>query len=211
VPRAEGVPVEATDLRYRVVFETQEGDITCHLDHEEAPQAAANFIALARGQRVCRDSDTKEIVERRFYDGLTFHRTIRNFIIQTGNPGTGASAGPGWTIAREEGNQARYDAPGAMGMVDAGEDTHGSQFFITLRGQASLKGKYSPFGLCDSEDVIQRIASGEKQAATAKGKSATKPVNAVRLTRARVLRVLPDPPEEAPTPETPAPAAAPAP
>ncbi|MDP6946332.1 MAG: peptidylprolyl isomerase [Myxococcota bacterium] len=140
VPLGEGVSPEATDLTYEVALETAKGEIKCRLDHTEAPQTAANFIALTKGLRAWRDPDTKEVVERRFYDGLTFHRAIKDFIIQTGNPGTGGSAGPGWTLPREQGLEARYDAPGAMGMVDAGEDSHGSQFFITLRAQKSLKG-----------------------------------------------------------------------
>jgi len=196
---------DAPSFAYRALFETEHGDVSCLLDHVEAPQTTANLIALATGQRAWRDPDTKDVVERRFYDGLTFHRAIENFIIQTGNPGTGASSGPGWTIPREEGIQARFDAPGALGMVDAGEETHGSQFFITLRAQKSLKGKYAPFGVCESLDVVRRISNGDKRPATTKGKSATKPVKAARLSRLVVRRVragapAPDKPLKSPAP-----------
>ena len=73
-----------------------------------------------------------------------------------------------------------------MGMVDAGEDTHGSQFFITLRAQKSLKGKYAPFGRCTSTDLIKRIANAEKEPAKSKGKSATKPIKPVRINAVEV-------------------------
>jgi len=74
-------------------------------------------------------------------------------------------------------------------MVDAGEDSHGSQFFITLRAQKSLKGKYAAFGQCDAIDVARRIANAEKHAPTTTGKSATKPVDRVRLDRVRITRI----------------------
>ena len=194
VPRAKGVAPDAKDLRYRAIFETPDGPIRCTLDHAEAPQASANFLALAAGKRAWRDPDTKEIVQRPLYDNLTFHRAIKDFIIQTGNPGTGASAGPGWTIPREDGVKARYEAAGAMGMVDSGEDTHGSQFFITLRGQKSLVGKYTPFGLCEDIERIRRIANAPKQEPSAKGKSATKPLKPVRVISVKTTAVLTTPP-----------------
>lgn len=187
VPKKSGTAQEATDLVYEAIFATSAGEIICRLDHAEAPQAVTNFIALALGKRPWRDPDTKDISRSPFYKNLSFHRTIKDFIVQTGRPGTGASSGPGWTIPRETGIPERYDAAGAMGMVDAGEDTHGSQFFITLRGQKSLKGKYSPFGLCRSLEVLKSIANAEKEAPSKPGKSATKPLKPVRIDTLKIV------------------------
>ena len=186
IPRPEGASSATTKLTYHVTISTGAGEIACTLDHEAAPQTTANFIALAHGKRSWRDPDTKDVSKTPFYRGLTFHRTIKDFIVQTGRPGTGASSGPGWTIPREEGLQERYDGPGAMGMVDAGEDTHGSQFFITLRGQKSLKGKYTPFGHCTSTEILRNIANAEKEPPTSPGKSATKPLKPIRINAIRV-------------------------
>jgi len=209
VPPKAGTPADAKVLNYEATFVTSVGDIVCALDYAEAPQAVTNFIALALGKRAWRDPDTKDIARTPFYKNLSFHRTIKDFIIQTGRPGTGASSGPGWTIPRESGIAERYDASGAMGMVDAGEDTHGSQFFITLRGQKSLKGKYTPFGRCTSMEVLKVIANAEKEPPANPGKSATKPLKPVRIDALRIVALssskqgaeeAPSPPKAIPPP-----------
>jgi cyclophilin family peptidyl-prolyl cis-trans isomerase len=153
------------------------------LDHVAAPQATANVVALALGLEPWRDPDTKELLTTRFYDGMTFNRTIKNFIIQTGNPGSRASGGPGWAIKREGDPLGRYNTPGALGMVDSADNTHGSQFFITLRKQKSLADRYSAFGVCGSSEVIKSIANAPKEPAKKEGKSATKPIDPVRIKR----------------------------
>ena len=214
VPRAKGLAPAATDQAYETRITTNLGDIVCTLDHKRAPQTTANFIALAHGKRPWRDPDTKEIARTPFFDGLLIHRAIKDFIVQTGKPGTGASSGPGWTIPRETGTPGYFDAPGGMGMVDAGEDTHASQFFITLRAQKSLKEKYTPFGTCDTLDLLRRIANAEKQPPSGKGKSATKPLKPVRIEKIRVSAVAPKKvnsvqPEPSKSPPTKPPSSAP--
>lgn len=190
---------------FRATISTSDGDIRCELDTELAPQATANFIALAGGLKAWRDPDTDEAFKSRFYDNLSFHRTIANFIIQTGNPGTRAASGPGWKIPREDGNPARYDAPGAMGMVDAGDDTHGSQFFITVRAQKSLGAKYTPFGVCEDLALVGQIADAPKHPAAKEGKSATKPLRPVRVQKVTVSRGAAGPvkPDEPAAPSSP--------
>jgi len=177
----EGDAVEAT-------LETAEGTIRCQLLPELAPQTVGNFVALATGQRSWRDPDTGDVSKGRFYDGLTFHRTIANFIIQTGNPSATKAAGPGWTITRETGDAALFDQAGVLAMVDAGEDSHGSQFFVTVRASASLKPKYTAFGTCDNAALVKKIADADKHPSTAEGKSATKPVRPTRLTKVNLRR-----------------------
>ena len=167
---------------------TERGTMRCDLDHKAAPQTVANFISLALGLRPWRDPDDGEVVKARFYDGLSFHRCITDFIVQTGNPSSVRAGGPGWTIPREPGDPQRFKAAGAMAMVDAGDDSHGSQFFIPLRASKSLEGRSAPFGRCDNVGLGREIAKGEKHPATKKGKSATRPVQPVRVNKVRVLR-----------------------
>ncbi|MCB9730417.1 MAG: peptidylprolyl isomerase [Deltaproteobacteria bacterium] len=168
------------------ILHTERGDIHCTLDAEAAPQTVANFVALATAQRPWRDPDTGELMHTPLFDGLDFHRIISGYIAQTGNPG-GHAGGPGWRIPREAGIPDAYDGEGIMGMVDAGDDTHGSQFFITLRPAKSLSGRYTPFGRCGDLGVVRTIADAEKKPVEG-GKTPTRPVDPVRLEKVEVLR-----------------------
>ncbi len=161
------VPGDGTTLS--MVIKTRLGEIHCELDRDNAPQTVTNVVALATGQLLWRDPDTGKKSRSRFYTGLPFHRLVRNFLIQTGNPavsrGRGPawkSKGPGWVVAREDTANARYDKPGAMGMVDAGEDSHGSQFFITTKRATHLKNKYAALGTCDNLDIVSKIANAPR-------------------------------------------------
>jgi peptidyl-prolyl cis-trans isomerase A (cyclophilin A) len=169
-------------------LETADGTITCKLDVEGAPQTTANVIALATGRRSWRDPDTGDVSRGRFYDGLTFHRTIANFIIQTGNPSATGAGGPGWTITREAGIKDAYTKAGVLSMVDAGEDSHGSQFFITTRASSSLEGRYTPFGTCDNSELVKKIADADKHPPKAEGKSATRSLRPTRIKRMTLKR-----------------------
>ena len=170
-------------------LETPEGTIRCALDPESAPQTVVNVVALANGRRPWRDPDTGDVARGRFYDGLTFHRTIANFIIQTGNPSATGAGGPGWTITREDGLKDAYSAGGVLAMVDAGEDSHGSQFFITTRASSSLEGRYTPFGTCDNPELVKKIADAEKHPPKAEGKSATRSLKPTRIPRTSLKRI----------------------
>ncbi|MEC9070888.1 MAG: peptidylprolyl isomerase [Myxococcota bacterium] len=176
-----------------VELSTQMGPVHCTLDVAGAPQISGNFIALALGLRPWRDPDTGEEMKSPFYDGLSFHRCITGFIIQTGNPSTVRAGGPGWTLPREPGKPARFQSPGALAMVDAGDDTHGSQFFITLRPSTSLKDRYTAFGHCENLELVRKIADAEKLPPSTEGKSATRPRQPVRLDQVRVTRRDPAP------------------
>lgn len=172
-------------------LETAQGTITCALDLEGAPQTTTNLIALATGLRAWRDPDTGDVSRGRFYDGLTFHRTIANFIIQTGNPSATGAGGPGWTITREDGARDAFSKGGVLSMVDAGEESHGSQFFITTRASSSLEGRYTPFGTCDNPELVRTIADAEKHPPKAEGESATRSVRPTRIKRLTLRRAAP--------------------
>lgn len=161
------VPGDGTTLA--MIITTASGTINCQLDRERAPQSVTNLVGLATAQVGWTDPDGGGKRRSPFYKGLPFHRIVQNFLIQTGNPAvTNArgpawrSKGPGWVIAREQAGDVHYDKPGAIGLVDAGDDSHGSQFFITTKRATHLKNKYAAIGFCENLDVVTRIANAPK-------------------------------------------------
>ncbi len=126
------------------IFDTSMGDFAVELLEDKAPQTTANFIRLAQDG---------------FYDGLTFHRVIDGFMIQGGDPGGDGTGGPGYTIKDEFGPGLRHDSPGILSMANAGPDTGGSQFFITVAPAPWLDGKHAIFGKVSSGyNVVEMIS-----------------------------------------------------
>ena len=128
-------------------IETDKGNIVLELFPNEAPGTVANFVKLANSS---------------FYDGLTFHRVIPNFVIQGGDPNGNGTGGPGYTIKCEtEGNPHKHGT-GALSMAHAGKDTGGSQFFITHSPQPHLDGVHTVFGqVREGMDVVNAIKEGD--------------------------------------------------
>ena len=139
-------------------FTTSEGNFKVQLFDDKAPRTVANFVGLAEGTKEFTDARTRQKVTRPFYDGLTFHRVIDGFMIQGGCPlGTG-TGGPGYQFADEFGPGLRHDREGLLSMANAGRDTNGSQFFITLAPTPWLDNKHAIFGeIVEGMDVIRRI------------------------------------------------------
>lgn len=140
---------------------TSKGEIVLLLEFEKTPLTVANFVGLAEG--------TKELgagagtTGTRFYDGLSFHRVIPDFMIQGGCPlGTG-TGGPGYTFPDEIDPSLRHDRPGILSMANAGPGTNGSQFFITHVATPWLDGKHTVFGhVTSGQSVVNAIAQGDK-------------------------------------------------
>jgi peptidyl-prolyl cis-trans isomerase A (cyclophilin A) len=137
------------------VFDTSMGRITCGLFSKEAPNTVANFIGLATGTKDWTDpSSGKKMHHKPLYNGTTFHRVIPDFMIQGGDPlGTGMG-GPGYKFADEVTPDLGFDVPGRLAMANAGPNTNGSQFFITVAPVTYLDGHYSIFGQCDAAGVL---------------------------------------------------------
>jgi len=131
----------------RATLSTSKGDIVLDLDAEHAPRTVNNFVFLAR---------------EGFYDGVTFHRVIADFMIQGGDPTGTGSGGPGYRFADEfEGNPLRHGT-GVISMANAGPGTNGSQFFITHAPQPHLDGLHTVFGkVVEGQDVVDAIAQGD--------------------------------------------------
>ena len=141
-------------------FTTSEGNFTIRLFDAEVPKTVANFVGLAEGTKEFVDPKTGQRVTRPFYDGLIFHRVIENFMIQGGDPlGTG-TGGPGFRFEDEFHPSLRHTKPGLLSMANAGPNTNGSQFFITLVATPWLDNKHSIFGeVVAGMDVIEKIGS----------------------------------------------------
>ena len=139
-------------------FTTSMGSFTIRLFEDEAPKTVANFVGLAEGTKEFTDPATRKTVSRPFYDGLLFHRVIDRFMIQGGDPlGTG-TGGPGYTFADEFHPSLRHRGAGVLSMANAGPNTNGSQFFITLAATPWLDNRHSVFGeVVDGLDVVKHI------------------------------------------------------
>ena len=130
-----------------VVIKTVKGDICVELFSVDAPLATANYINLAK---------------RGFYDGVTFHRVIPDFMIQGGDPTGTGRGGPGYTFADEFSPTRRHNAAGVLSMANAGPATNGSQFFITHGPTPHLDNAHTVFGQVSSgQDVVNAIAQGD--------------------------------------------------
>jgi len=140
------------------VFETEKGDFTIELAYDVTPLTVANFIALAQGDM----PNPYKPQGDPFYDGLTFHRVIPDFMIQGGDPvGTG-SGNPGYSF-KDEFTYLKHDRPGTLSMANSGPNTNGSQFFITHKATPWLNGKHTVFGyLVEGQPIIDKIEKGDR-------------------------------------------------
>jgi cyclophilin family peptidyl-prolyl cis-trans isomerase len=129
---------------YQAIFHTSRGDFTVDLFAQQAPITVNNFVFLARDG---------------FYDGTTFHRVIKGFMAQGGDPTGTGTGGPGYQWNDEPSALAlKHDGPGVLSMANAGRNTNGSQFFITFVPTAHLNGKHAVFGKVSSGmDIVNSI------------------------------------------------------
>ena len=142
-------------------LDTSEGTIVCRLFEKEAPKTVQNFIDLAEGKREWKHPSTGKKSSDRLYDGTIFHRVIPNFMVQGGDPAGTGFGGPGYQFEDEtKGSPHKFDMPGKLAMANAGPNTNGSQFFITVAPTQWLTGKHTIFGeVVEGQDVVDKIVN----------------------------------------------------
>ena len=141
-------------------FVTSEGNFTVRLYDQEAPKTVENFVGLAEGTKEWMDPRTNQKVKQPYYNGVIFHRVIKGFMIQGGDPLGQGIGGPGYTFADEFHPRLRHNRAGILSMANRGPNTNGGQFFITLGRTPHLDDKHSIFGEVESGmDVVRKIGS----------------------------------------------------
>jgi peptidyl-prolyl cis-trans isomerase A (cyclophilin A) len=144
------------------IFKTSQGDITVLLFPESAPKTVQNFVDLAKGEITWTDPATGEKVKRPLYDGTIFHRVIPDFMIQGGDPLGLGTGGPGYRFEDEIDPVLAFSNPGMLAMANAGSNTNGSQFFITVAPTPWLNGKHTIFGrVIEGYDVVEAISAAK--------------------------------------------------
>lgn len=133
------------------IFKTTLGEFEIELYPKECPETVWNFVNLAEGRQ-------KTNKEGAFYDGLIFHRVIRGFMIQGGDPEGSGRGGPGYRFQDEFNPQLKHNTEGILSMANAGPGTNGSQFFITLGPTPHLDGRHTVFGrVTRGMDIVKKI------------------------------------------------------
>ena len=187
------------------VIHTTAGDLKCTLFPDQAPKTVANFIALAKGTKAWKDPGGNLIHGKPLYDGVIFHRTIPEFMIQGGDPSGIGSGDVGFEFADELRPDLLYDQPGRLAMANRGPNTNSSQFFITekevpflnpcLDAGGCMGGRRAPnsgwtiFGQCDAESVelVKKIARMPCQGGGTCDNNNSRPLNPVKIKHIDIL------------------------
>lgn len=165
------------------IFETSQGIIVVKLLEKEAPNTVANFVGLAEGTREFTNEKTSQKEQRPFYDGLTFHRVIPQFMIQGGCPLGSGVGGPGYKFADEFHPSLKHSKAGRLSMANAGPNTNGSQFFITVAETPWLDNRHTIFGeVLEGQDVANKISNVPRD-------SNDRPRTPVTIQKLRIERV----------------------
>jgi peptidyl-prolyl cis-trans isomerase A (cyclophilin A) len=203
-PRKAAPKATPANTSPTAVIHTTAGDLKCMLFPAQAPKAVANFIGLAKGAKPWKDPATGNTVHKPLYDGVIFHRTIPEFMIQGGDPSGSGSGDVGFEFEDELHADLLFDQPGRLAMANRGPNTNSSQFFITekevpflnpcldpngcMGGRRAPNSGYTIFGQCDENSVelvkkIARMPCASGMACTANN---SRPQNPVKITHIEI-------------------------
>lgn len=146
----------------KATLHTSQGEIRLYLFENQAPKTVRNFVELAEGTKDYSQPNAQQGTSGPFYDGSIFHRVIKGFMLQGGDPTGTGRGGPGYRFADEFHPELQFSKPYLLAMANAGKDTNGSQFFITVAATTWLNRKHTIFGeVADqaSRDVVEAIAN----------------------------------------------------
>ena len=165
------------------IFETSQGNIVVQLLEKKAPKTVANFVGLAEGTKEFTNEKTSQKEKRPFYDGLIFHRVIPQFMIQGGCPHGSGTGGPGYKFADEFHPSLKHSKAGFLSMANAGPNTNGSQFFITVAATPWLDNRHTIFGeVVEGQDVANKISNMPRD-------SGDRPRTPVTIQKLRIERI----------------------
>jgi peptidyl-prolyl cis-trans isomerase A (cyclophilin A) len=169
------------------VFETTMGRIVCRLFPDQAPETVKNFVGLARGTKRWYDMKKQTWAVRRYFDGLTFHRVIPDFMIQGGDQLGNGTGGVGYNFKDEFSPDLKFDTPGKLAMANSGPNTNGAQFFITVAPTEWLNNHHTIFGeVVEGQGIANAIAQTPRD-------SNDKPNTPVVMTRVDIVDTRPPP------------------
>ena len=158
---------------------TNQGEILIQLHHDKTPMTVGNFVSLAEGNNSMVDD---KFEGKNFYDGIIFHRVIKDFMIQGGDPDGTGQGGPGYKFPDEIHPDLKHSSKGILSMANAGPNTNGSQFFITLKETPHLDGRHTVFGeVVEGQNVVDQIGETETAAQD-------RPVEEVKIENIEIIR-----------------------
>lgn len=159
---AEAKDAKSADTKGKAMFalfETSKGNFKVKLFADKAPKTVENFVGLAEGTKEWTDPKTGKQVKKPFYDGLIFHRVIPNFMIQGGCPLGNGTGGPGYKFADEFHPELKHNKPGLLSMANAGPNTNGSQFFVTVAKTEWLDNRHAIFGeVIEGYEIVEGMS-----------------------------------------------------